>query len=137
MVIGKAEKEDIIYLIDFGLVKKFRQKNGNHIPMCKGKTLVGTARYASLASHDGIEQGRKDDLESLGFLLLYFLKGRLPWQNLKILNKTEKYKQIAHIKRQVSLEKMCAPYGSHASKILFYHSCFHQIFCLCEKLRFY
>lgn len=99
-MIGRGEKRNIVYIIDFGLAKRYRDnKTGQHIPLKEGKSLVGTARYASIASHKGQEQGRKDDLESLGYLLLYFLRGKLPWQGIQIKSKTEKYAEIGRIKR--------------------------------------
>jgi serine/threonine protein kinase len=90
-VMGRGKKAHKLYMIDFGLAKKFISKDGSHIPYRDNKNLTGTARYASLNTHLGIEQGRRDDIEGIANVLLYFIKGSLPWQNLKANGKKEKY----------------------------------------------
>ena len=99
--------EKMIYLIDFGLAKKYIGKDGKHIPYRDNKMLTGTARYASLNTHIGIEQGRRDDIESLAYVLIYFMKGILPWQNLKANNKKEKYERIMEKKLSIPPEVLC------------------------------
>jgi serine/threonine protein kinase len=81
-VVGLNEKSNTIYTIDYGLSKRYKDKNtGQHVPYKENRHLIGTARYASLNAHLGIEQSRRDDMESIGYVLVYFLAGRLPWQS--------------------------------------------------------
>lgn len=88
-----GSKDKKIYLIDFGLSKKYK-KDGKHIGYEDGKSMVGTIRYASLNTHYGIEITRRDDVESLFFCWCYFLMGELPWQSMKAPSRKEKYERI-------------------------------------------
>lgn len=107
-VVGRGEKNKIIYLIDFGLSKRYIDPQTNkHIPYREGKGLTGTARYVSLFTHYGIEQARRDDIESIAFNLIYFAKGKLPWQGVKTKNKKEKHKKIMESKLAYSPEQLC------------------------------
>ncbi len=105
-LIGTNEKSNIVYLIDFGLSKRYRNiKTHNHIPYRENKPLTGTARYVSINTHLGIEQSRRDDLESIGYLIIYFLKGNLPWQGLK--HGKNHYERIKEKKLQIPTEILC------------------------------
>jgi casein kinase 1 len=107
-LIGLGPKAHQVYIIDFGLAKKYRDsKTGQHIPYRDGKNLTGTARYASIFTHQGIEQSRRDDLECLGYVLIYLLKGSLPWQGMKGDTKKEKYQNITNKKVSTSVDLLC------------------------------
>ena len=101
-VIGLNDKSNLVYLIDYGLSKRYKDKNsGQHIPYRENKQLVGTVRYASINAHLGIEQSRRDDLEGIGYVLVYFYLGRLPWQN-----KTDKGKPLT---QKITEKKLTTP----------------------------
>lgn len=96
-----------LYCIDFGLAKKYINKEGNHIKFSDSRKFCGTAKYASIAAHERHEQSRKDDLESLVYILVYLYKGKLPWSDLKIKDKKKRYKKIYKEKLKNTPEELC------------------------------
>jgi len=107
-VLGLGEKSHIIYVLDFGLSKKYRSsRTHQHIKFNVNKKLTGTARYASINALKGCEQSRRDDLEAIGYVLMYFLRGSLPWQGLKVHKGEDRYKKILMTKRSTTAEDLC------------------------------
>ena len=107
-VLGLNELSQYIYILDFGLAKKYRStKTLEQLPFVNRGKIIGTARYASINALKGYELSRKDDLESAGYVLLYFIKGKLPWQGIQTKTKDEKYKKILEKKEQISSKTLC------------------------------
>ncbi|CAA3011596.1 casein kinase 1 2 [Olea europaea subsp. europaea] len=125
-LMGLGRHANQVYIIDLGLAKKFRDSSTRHIPYRENKNLIGTARYASMNTHLGIEQSRRDDLESLGYVLMYFLRGSLPWQGLNAGTKKRKYEKISERKVTTSIEALCRGYPTE----------FASYFHYCRSLRF-
>lgn len=126
-LMGLGKRANQVNVIDFGLAKKFRDpKTHIHIPYRENKNLTGTARYASINTHLGIEQSRRDDIESLGYVLMYFLRGHLPWQGLKAATKKQKYEKISEKKMATPVEVLCKGFPME----------FATYFQYCRSLRF-
>merc|ERR1719191_1348664 len=120
-LIGRGQKSNIVYMIDFGLAKKYRNPETLvHGPYRENKNLTGTARYASLNAHLGLEQSRRDDLEAIGYVLVYFLKGTLPWQGIKAQGKQDKYAAIMEKKLQTPIEVLCKGMPEEFAKYMHY-----------------
>jgi casein kinase 1 len=100
------DRSNNLYIIDFGLSKCFRTEIGEHIPFRKDKNLVGTPRYASINNHMGFQQSRRDDLESIGYIVVFLMKGVLPWMNIRKKDKKEKHYEIMNRKNTVS-DELC------------------------------
>jgi len=125
-LMGCGSRSSQVYIIDFGLAKKYRDSRTQaHIPYRENKSLTGTARYVSINTHLGIEQSRRDDLESVAYVMIYFVKGSLPWQGLKADNKRMKYDRISEKKISTSVEVLCHGLPAEFATFLTYCKSLH------------
>jgi serine/threonine protein kinase len=126
---GRSEDRDDthLYIVDFGLSKLWRDiRNGKHIGYKHGRSMIGTARYASINIHLGIEPSRRDDLESMGYVLVYLAKGRLPWQGLQKKRKGSSIDEIKDKKMSTTTEELCTGLPS----------CFKELIDYAKALKF-
>ncbi|CAK87070.1 unnamed protein product (macronuclear) [Paramecium tetraurelia] len=107
VLFGIDDESSKIYVVDFGISKIFRDKNGNIHPFRDNTSFIGTTRYASIAAHKGFELSRKDDIESLIYVLLYFIKGQLPWQNMQNVSDEERTAKVGEMKMSIDPRELC------------------------------
>lgn len=119
ILVGKGDTSDTIFFVDFGISKYYKDNLGRHIAYREKKSFIGTTRYASIAAHLGVEISRKDDLESLAYVIIFLAKGQLPWQNLNVCE-ADKTKKVGEIKIKTSVEELCKGMPEEIAKYLTY-----------------
>lgn len=126
-LIGAGDRRDRVYVVDFGLSRRYLDETtGEHIPNREKKGLTGTVRYTTKNIHDGQEPSRRDDLGSVGYVLMYLALGRLPWQGITAKSKKTKQRRIGRRKERVSHEELCTGFPPELLRYLEY----------CDKLAY-
>ena len=121
IIMGLNETSSIVHLIDFGLTRSVLKKNGGHIEFRTGKNLVGTARFVSINAHLGYELSRRDDLLTLGYVMVYFAKGQLPWHYVDTRRRSARFEELGRLKKSWSFADLCA--GCPRSYLLYFEYC--------------
>ncbi|GFS74588.1 casein kinase I isoform epsilon [Nephila pilipes] len=121
ILMGLGKKKNLVYIVDFGLAKEYRDSRTNlHIPRRENKALTGSPRYASINSHLGTELSRRDDLESLGYVFMHFIRGNLPWQGLRSATKKQRNDKVGEEKRSLPVEELCRTFAPEFATYLNY-----------------
>ncbi|GFU34705.1 casein kinase I isoform epsilon [Nephila pilipes] len=112
ILMGRGKKNNLVYIIDFGFAKKYRDSQTNqHIPYRNNRAFTGSIRYASINSHLGTEQSRRDDLESLGYVLMHFIRGTLPWQGFRGGTIKQRIDKVCEKKMFTPVEELCRTFA--------------------------
>ncbi|CAE7542873.1 CKL2 [Symbiodinium natans] len=121
-LMGLGEHSSRVYIVDFGLAKRYIDKHGRHIACSSKKRsgVTGTVRYSSINVHEGVDASRRDDLEATGYMFVHFLRGDLPWLGLKAHSKKSKHKAIGRVKQQTSDEELCKGYPDEFREFIAY-----------------
>lgn len=128
-LIGIGSNSKKVYIIDFGLSKKYKDpKTGEHLSLKDGKSLIGTSRYASLYTHLGIEQTRRDDIESLALSFIYLLRGNLPWEGTRGKTKRDKHNKVMEKKIETTIDELCDGLPGMINKVILY-----LLWCVLEE----
>ncbi|XP_060201882.1 casein kinase 1-like protein 1, partial [Lycium barbarum] len=126
-VLGTGMRSNQVYIIDFGLAKRYRNPSSHeHIPYRENKKILGNPTYASMYTHRGFEQSRRDDMESLGYVLMYMLRGSFPWEEIKADTGRQRCEKIGEKKASTSIEDLCRGYPTE----------FASYFNYCRSLKF-
>lgn len=127
LVIGCGDKKHTIHMIDFGTAMKYRDPTTlGHVPYRTDCSLTQRPSFSSITAHIGIQQSRRDDLESLGYMLIYFLVGSLPWDNITSITRRIMKQKILSCMGETSFDKLCEGCPQE----------FVTYFEYCRKLRF-
>jgi serine/threonine protein kinase len=120
-VVGLDRSANLVHMVDFGHARPFRHpETEQHIPYREGENLVGMARYASVNAHLGVAQSRRDDLEAIGYMLIYFLRGDLPWQGLQAHGKQERCDKVKETKLETPIDVLCGGFPKEFAAYLTY-----------------